>query len=182
MFRCKAQGCDAVKHKAKGFCRFHYERFRAGKPLDDPRRRFNPGAACEVDGCEGRAKALGLCHKHYARIKKHGDASKHGKGRIYGSGKEWHASPEGYIVRYEPNNPNAGPNGQVYQHRHVMSDIMKRPLLRHESVHHRNGDRSDNRPENLELWSSHQPAGQSVQDKVAWAKEILALYDPGSLV
>ena len=44
-----------------------------------------------------------------------------------------------------------------------------------------NGDRADNRPENLELWSSWQPAGQRVTDKVQWAKELLARYEPDVL-
>ena len=51
-----------------------------------------------------------------------------------------------------------------------------RPLLDCETVHHVNGVRDDNRLENLELWSSSHPAGQRVEDKVRWAREILALY------
>ena len=67
-----------------------------------------------------------------------------------------------------------------YQHRVVMEEMLGRPLLPEENVHHKNGDRKDNRPENLELWSTSQPPGQRVEDKVMWAKEILALYE-GSL-
>lgn len=62
------------------------------------------------------------------------------------------------------------------EHRKVMSDYLGRPLLRHENVHHKNGDRVDNRLVNLELWSSMQPSGQRVEDKVAYAREIMALY------
>ena len=67
---------------------------------------------------------------------------------------------------------------QIREHKFVMEKILGRPLLEKENVHHINGDRKDNRPENLELWSSSQPPGQRVEDKVAWAKEILATYEP----
>lgn len=47
-----------------------------------------------------------------------------------------------------------------------------------ENVHHRNGDRLDNRIENLELWSTVQPSGQRVRDKIEYALEILTRYAP----
>ncbi len=52
----------------------------------------------------------------------------------------------------------------VFEHRVVMEQILGRPLLRQEQVHHKNGIRDDNRPENLELWVSW--TGQRVDDLI----------------
>lgn len=85
----------------------------------------------------------------------------------------WDTSPDGYLTDdgyrcvKRPDHPNARKNGYVFEHTVVMSEMLGRPLLPDEEVHHKNTIRDDNRPENLELWrKSRQPTGARVDDLI----------------
>ena len=85
----------------------------------------------------------------------------------------WKTDKNGYVVRSARRD---GERVTELQHRVVFEEYLGRKLVGHENVHHINGDRADNRLRNLELWSVSQPAGQRVEDKLEWAREIVHLY------
>lgn len=68
---------------------------------------------------------------------------------------------DGYVLTYAPDHPTSRrQKGYVLEHRLVMEQHLGRLLESHETVHHKNGDRQDNRIENLELWSGRHGKGQ----------------------
>lgn len=178
-YPCTLEDCEKPR-TSKLYCGAHYRRY---KKYNNPYGGPGSGAkvkytSCTIEGCEKKHAAKGLCQMHYRRNYLHGDpntvigATRKSKGCI---------DRNGYMVLYEPENPTSSVAGYIPEHRKVMSEFLGRPLLREETVHHKNGNRIDNRIENLELWSKAQPYGQRVEDKVKYAIEILELYAPDKL-
>ena len=70
----------------------------------------------------------------------------------------------GHILIYKPEHPNSNTNGNVFEHRLVMEDNIKRLLTKDEIVHHIDCDPSNNSIENLYLTdrSGHQKIHNSM--------------------
>lgn len=147
------------------------------------KRSFRGSASCQLEGCDRPHYSNGWCSLHYGRLRRDGEVGPVGT-KKRANGSRYIDPKTGYVYIH------AGQRRRRLEHRVVMEGLLGRELLPGETVHHVNGDRSDNttngplinfRSGNLELWSSMQPAGQRVQDKVAYAIEILMLYRPDFL-
>lgn len=169
MKKCKEDDCKE-RHYSLGFCRNHYRQFSYYRNRGTKKKNWPK--ICTVIGCGKVTRVKGLCNAHYLRKKRLGDPTVPKKYAPAGSG---HKTAMGYRKIYVEDGRH------ILEHRYVMEKIIGRKLLPTESVHHLNGDKSDNKPSNLEMWNRTQPAGQRVEDKVSWAIDLLKLYAPGML-
>jgi hypothetical protein len=136
---------------------------------------------CSVVVCERPRKVHGYCSGHYQMWLKKGVAGRRLRPKRPNGSRAPTRDAAGYLRDWAPDHPSRNANGRVMQHRLVMERHLGRFLREGETVHHKNGIRDDNRPENLELMVQGHPAGQRPRDLVAHAHEILASYNDREL-
>lgn len=175
---CLVDGCEK-KHDWYGYCNAHGKRFKERGSAFGPYKYNRSAEPCLADNCTKRKARWGYCHTHYRWKERTGDANVRPPKAEYElrSSKNKRAKYQTVVLE---NHPILG-TGRFLKHRVVMSEHLGRQLLTHENVHHKNGDGKDNRIENLELWVVWQPAGQRIEDKIQWAKELLMQYEPQAL-
>jgi hypothetical protein len=178
--QCSVEDCGR-EAEGRGWCHAHLLRWlRLGDILADRPIGRRVNGVCSVAGCGRNAQKRQLCQTHARRLRRFGDVDADQPVRASsGTGYVHH----GYLRVPVPPELRQLTDGKTneLQHRLVMAQLLGRALTSDESVHHRNGSRLDNRPESLELWSRWQPAGQRVEDKLAWAIELLLRYAPEHL-
>jgi hypothetical protein len=183
-----ACGCgeplDAVKHPefrktSQGFKPGHWARLHPPKPYQPVPDDDVPSGLCEC-GCGKPTKIatktlrnrrhfkdcpMPYCHGHGGRS--------HGADHHLFTGIRHHGS--GYVYEYAPDHPNAvtfkTTAGYVAQHRLVWEQANGRLLRDNEVVHHINGVRDDNRPENLVALTNSEHCGLHTEEHQAGHSE-----------
>lgn len=167
-FDCTVPECGRPA-KSRGLCQGHARRLKTTGDIrpETPLGQRTPNEGlCAAEGCSREAEKRTFCSTHYSRVLRKGTLNTRPK--KVGSYRD---SKSGYVRVYYENGT------RELEHRVVMAEMVDRPLRSHESVHHKNGIRDDNRPDNLELWTTlKQPSGQRPGDLVDYARDILRVY------
>lgn len=149
----------------KGRCDRHYRQHRRDSGEIPRIYQRNRGQVCAHTDCDLPAERRGYCTTHYARWLRNGDT-------------ELRRAPNGAGHIREDGRMMICINGRLQNRaRHVMEEHLGRHLHEDESVHHKNGDVTDDRLENLELRARYHGRGQAVDDLVDWAHEVLERYE-----
>lgn len=134
---------------------------------------------CFVHTCEGCGETVinypshkhsRFCSKECAApiIHRSNKAPFQGAGPLHYGWKGGRAKAKGYVKIYTPDHPSVQGKKRKYvlEHRLVMEKMLGRLLTDTERVHHKDGNKTNNDPSNLELWELGHPPGQRIEEKV----------------
>ena len=172
---CSCDGCErgfSSHRDGKPLCATHYYQAYRGyqlTPIGSTRKKSNDQlAVCLFETCNRKGRKY--CPGHAAQLRR-GQPLRPLATRKSNSSGEWKTNSEGYVYRNAWS--DTGKSKRVFQHREVMETILGRPLTKGENVHHLNGMRNDNNPENLQLWVTSQPSGANLLDVMSWMRDFI---------
>jgi hypothetical protein len=168
--KCEVEWCDrdSLIHD---LCGAHYWNKKHGKPFT---KDLEPLKECDADGCNNDSLAKGFCSRHYQIWKRNGvPETALSKRREKKGGHGW-INGYGYRMLWRDGT-------HILEHRYLMEQHLGRKLKKSEHIHHVNGDKTDNRIENLEITSNHKhksahcreyPNGEKPCSKCGEVKEL----------
>lgn len=111
-----------------------------------------------VSFCEIGRRIGTTHHKVAAFLRKHGASYTPHSNRLAGN-SHWKGGrtvdKDGYVLLKRPDHPHCNRHGYVREHRLVMESVLGRLLTATEVVHHKDKDKLNNAPENLELFDTN---------------------------
>jgi len=148
---CKVEGCNEPV-KARGYCSRHtYQFYKHGKIISAGKMK-DPSRKCSVPGCNRKHKANGYCEAHNQQFKKYSRITSQ---EIVGRNGKSYAGSKGssYILIMKKDHPMANKRGYVRRSHLAWEKHTGHIVTPPEVIHHKNGNKHDDRCENLELFS-----------------------------
>ncbi len=168
---CTAPKCRLTA-RILGLCGLHFKEWQRGgtsySPRDPGPNTKYFGQPCKIDGCSDPAESNDMCGKHDQRVRRYGDSN-------YVTSKEQHRLACRAVWENVPAKPTSYKKwlGR-HEHRVVAERMLGRPLVKGEIVHHKDGNKHNNSPDNLEVMTQSEHMREHMDELIAARRAALA--------